>query len=236
MAVPSHGIEELSVFGVRAFVTTREAGTFGLAGDDPVRDVVARWESLHRSLGSDVPRLASARQVHGTRVVQHGSGWSGWLRIPDADGHIAQEAGTALVVNVADCIPVFLVARSGALALLHAGWRGVAGDILGAAVAAFRASGIASADLTVHFGPGICGGCYEVGPDVYRSLTGVAVNVPTRVDLRAILNRRAEQLGIRDRSTSRLCTLCDQKIFFSHRGGDAGRQLAVLARSASVSA
>jgi copper oxidase (laccase) domain-containing protein len=117
---------------------------------------------------------------------------------------------------------------SGATALVHAGWRGTAAKILHAAVDLFEAHGLSSRDLRLHLGPAICGACYEVGPDVYGQLTGRAVAVPTTVDLRAILADQARGAGVRIITVSRWCTRCDNAVFYSHRAGDSGRQVAAL--------
>src|ERR1043165_9917985 len=138
----------------------RVAGTFGLMSADPVGEDVPRWEELQATLAPGATRLASARQVHGTRVVAHSNGWTGWLRIPEADGHLTRERGTALAVTVADCVPVFIAHPSGAVALVHAGWRGTAGGILGEAVQALSLLGCEAGDLRIHLGPAICGSCY----------------------------------------------------------------------------
>jgi len=228
VALPGEPVDGLMVDGVRAFITTRAAGTFGTSGDEPVHEVMGRWAALVAELRRFGPRLASAHQVHGSRVVTHGAGWEGWLRMPAADGHVAPTAGTALAIVVADCVPVFLAHASGAVALLHAGWRGTAARILEAGVDALRRQGVPPRELHLSLGPAICGRCYEVSPDVYERVTGGAVSQPTRVDLREILARQARELGISRIHASQGCTRCDNDRFFSHRAGDRGRQVAVI--------
>jgi copper oxidase (laccase) domain-containing protein len=99
-------------------------------------------------------------------------------------------------------------------------------------VRALESAGHAPAGLRVHFGPSICGRCYEVGPDVYRQLTGLETQRPRHVDLRALLGEQATSLGIGRWSADLDCTRCDNDRFFSHRAGDAGRQIGVIVRSA----
>ncbi len=227
--------DEIPVFldwGVRAFTTTRQAGSFSVAGAEAVGEVMGRWGRLREALGPAGHRFATASQVHGARVLEHGAGWEGWLRADRADGHLTTERATGFAVTVADCVPVFLAHPSGAAALLHAGWRGTAAGILPDAIRLLAARGLAAGDLRVHLGPAICGDCYEVGPDVHAQLTGRAAAGPTRVDLRAVLADQARVAGVRAITTSRSCTRCDGDRFFSHRAGDAGRQLGVLATPA----
>lgn len=219
-------VREFAPIGIRAFTTTRANGTFRLDGADAAGEVVARWHGLQAALGTS--RLASARQVHGDHVLIHGGGWRGWLRYDGADGHVTHIPRTALAVGIADCVPVFLAHPNGTVGVLHAGWRGVAAGILGkglATMAAFRAP---AAEVYVHAGPAICGRCYEVSPDVYEQLTGSRVKAATLVDLRVVLARQAGAAGVRHFSQSVLCTKCDGARLFSHRGGDAGRQVGVI--------
>lgn len=227
--------DEITVFadlGVRALVTTRSAGSFGTASDEPVGVVMARWDRLRASLGVAGRRFATASQVHGGRIIEHAAGWTGWLRGDGADGHLLVERPMSAAVVVADCVPVFVVHPSGAGALLHAGWRGTAAGILPAAVRRLAAIGHAPSEFRVHTGPAICGECYEVGADVAGQLTGRQPEGPVRVDLRAILADQARALGVTAISSSDDCTRCGSHRFFSHRGGDRGRQLGVLATPA----
>jgi len=80
----------------------------------------------------------------------------------------------------------------------------------------------------VHTGPAICGKCYEVSGDVYAQLTGTNPGVPRTVDLRALIADQARARGVVHITTSSSCTRCDNDRFFSHRAGDAGRQLGVM--------
>lgn len=230
---PYEEISDFADFGVRALVTTRAAGTFATSGDEPVGEVMARWSALRAELGPLGSRLATARQVHGARVIAHRAGWTGWLRGDDADGHASPARGTAMGVSVADCVPVMIAHPAGAAAILHSGWRGTVARIAEAGIRTLGEAGYLAAELRVHLGPAICGRCYEVSPDVYQRLTGEPVDRPTPVDLRAIIGEQARRLGVTDIRTSRYCTRCDNDRFFSHRAGDAGRQIAVIAAGGS---
>jgi len=228
IAEESEWVPDVADFGVRAFTTTRTTGSFGLLTEEPVHVVMGRWSALRRELRSGGSRLATASQVHGARVIVHQPGWEGWLRAGDADGHLSIERGTALVVTVADCVPVFLVHPSGAIALLHSGWRGTAARIVEHGILGLTERGIPASEIRLHTGPAICGKCYEVSPDVYRLLTGRDTSGPTTVDLRALIADHARAMGVRHISTSASCTRCNNDRFYSHRAGDAGRQLGVV--------
>jgi YfiH family protein len=224
-------IPDFESIGVRAFTTTRHAGTFGLAGPDPVGEVMGRWIALQNELSSSARRVVIGRQIHGTRVLPHSGGWEGFLRTDEADGHVAAEKGITLTVSVADCIPVFIAHESGAVAILHAGWRGTAGRIIDSGLAALARHKIPPDELMVHLGPGICGRCYEVSADVRAQLTGQPANRAGNVDLRALLAEQAQEAGVQKITVSPSCTRCDNDLFFSHRAGDSGRQLGVIVAS-----
>jgi YfiH family protein len=231
VTLPSHeAVASLAAIGIRAFVTTRDAGSFGLPEAGRDEEAEGRWLELHRALAVEaVPGLVSARQVHGTRILSHGdvATWEGLLRIDGADGHVLTGGGAA-GITVADCVPVFLAKAGGPVAVVHAGWRGVADGILAETVRTLGRAGARPEELVMHCGPSICGRCYEVGPDVYEKLTGFTTKRPRQVDLRALLAEQAKELGISRWSASGDCTRCDNDRFFSHRKGDAGRQVAVI--------
>ena len=149
------------------------------------------------------------------------------------DGHATNSADTCLLVTVADCIPIYLLEpRKKVLALLHSGWRGTAGGILGKGLDLLRArAGVEPMDLVLHLGVGICGKCYEVGAEV---IEGVGLRAdgdgPWHVDLRERLAHQAQAAGVREISISERCSAHDRDRFFSHRasGGRDGRMVAYL--------
>jgi polyphenol oxidase len=228
IAAASEPVPELAAFGIRAFTTTRAVGSFGLQSDEPSRVVTERWSALRSELRSGGTRLATANQLHGSTVLVHHDCWDGWLRANDADGHVATSRGTALAVTVADCVPVFIAHPSGAVALLHSGWKGTAARIVVRGIEALAQRGFPPAELRVHLGPAICGACYEVSADVYQQLTGKNPGRPATVDLREIIARDARAAGATHVTSSDSCTRCNNDRFYSHRAGDSGRQLGVM--------
>jgi len=158
----------------------------------------------------------------------------GWLVLDGFDGHATTERGTMLTVTVADCIPVYLaVPQKGAIALLHAGWRGTAGGILARAVELLKGRGVAKrSEIVMHCGVGICGSCYEVGSEVAVQFGLGASGGTVPLDLRAALARQARDLGIEEITVSSWCSAHDRDRFFSHRGsgGRDGRMVAYLGR------
>jgi polyphenol oxidase len=197
----------------------------GLFGRTPVGEALGRWRELRDRTG--MPRCVHSLQVHEERVLDHGHGDPGLGITEGYDGHVTDRPGVLLTVSVADCVPIFLVdPHTRRIALLHGGWRGVARGILG--VGLDRLGGHRSS-IRVHLGPAICGGCYEVGPEVHQALGLPVPHGPTPIDVRAVLARQAVDAGVAPTniSVSEHCTRCGQD-FFSHRAGSPGRQLGVL--------
>jgi YfiH family protein len=132
------------------------------------------WVSALRSLGADASRLIRVKQVHGCSVhrVARGSTLpaSGAGR-PEADAIVSNQAGCALAVTVADCVPILIAdARTGAAAAVHAGWRGTAAGVAAGAVRAMVDDfGVDPADLTAALGPSIGPDDYEVAESVVEA-------------------------------------------------------------------
>lgn len=218
----------------------------GLFTGAPAAEVLGRWERVRDTLGMGA--LVHARQPHGSTTRLHADVPPGILIAPDADGHATRQPGLLLTISVADCVPVFLVdPGTRAVALLHAGWRGIASGILEAGVRVLvDRLGSDPSGLLLHLGPSICGACYEVGPEVQAAvesgrpgpapsgfLSAAARPEPTGpgpVDLRRELARRGTLLGLDPHHITRsaACTRCGPDRFFSHRRGDRGRHLAFL--------
>ena len=227
-------------FGLTAGITTRgphrDYSLSVWSGTEPVGQAMERWREFRRVFAPGFSTLVLGRQIHGREVRWQGPAAERWILLDGCDGHATREAGVLLAVSVADCVPVYLTeAQTGAIALLHAGWRGTAAGILEVAIALLeRRAAIATLDIIMHCGVSICGACYEVGPEVVLALTGRRVDKSERLDLRAELGRRAREAGVREVTISPLCAAHDADWFHSHRasGGRAGRMIAYLGRAA----
>jgi YfiH family protein len=211
----------------------RDPFDLGLFGAQPVGAVLERWSRLRGATG--MRASVHARQPHGTEAFHHvASGLTGMIVMDGYDAHLSDLPGLLLSVSVADCVPVFLVDPAHlAVAVVHAGWRGVAGGGMERTLARMgEAFGTRPADVWVHLGPSICGACYEVGPEVHRAVHPArpAPAGPTPIDLRAALAARAASAGVPAGQTSGSahCTRCGPGAFFSHRAGSPARQMGVL--------
>ena len=228
-AVPRLELTEWAArYGLVAGITTRPL-SLGLWSDEPVGQVIGRWRAFRAAFGARFPAIVLSHQAHGTEVRWHETLPEGWLILDGLDGHATADRGVLLTVTVADCIPVYLaVPQKGAMALLHAGWRGTAGGALDRCVELLKWRGFAKAsDIVMHCGVGICGSCYEVGSEVADRFGRAGA---THLDLRDILAEQARGLGIREVSISPWCSAEGRDRFFSHRasGGRDGRMVAYL--------
>ena len=143
----------------------------------------------------------------------------------------------------ADCVPVlFCSFDAGAVAAVHAGWRGTATGIVGRLVARLGLLGIPPSELAVALGPAVGGCCYEVADEVAQAVarasdpvSGPAAGDGTgrqRLDLRSALRRQLEHAGLAAEAihVAPWCTACEAELFFSYRrdGAPAGRQMASI--------
>lgn len=222
-------------YGVVAGITTRaDDFNLGLLTDDSAAHVLGRWRALGAAMHPGFRTMVVGLQVHGNTVAVHEAPSEGLVVLDGVDGHATRRAGVLLCVTVADCVPVYLLdPASGALALLHAGWRGVAAGMLEAGLAAMaRVAGAPPGNLVMHCGTAICGDCYEVGAEVFREVLGRPAGGPAHLDLRGLLADRARAAGVRHLSVSPFCSAHDADRFYSHRrsAGVDGRMVAYLGR------
>jgi polyphenol oxidase len=117
-------------------------------------------EKLAKDLGSD--KIFTLNQVHGSHIVRTSE--IKHLEIPEADGIISENSGDILIIRSADCVPVLISSEEGVFAAVHAGWKGLAGGIIGKCVSMMRKMGANNIDVAI--GPAIGPCCFRVGGDV----------------------------------------------------------------------
>ena len=206
--------------GVR-FTDRSDGNMSTVAGDRSGAESQAR---LRAELG--LGGLARGYQVHGTRVLIASTGTDGRAQdeLEGADGQATAARALGVMVLAADCLPVALAAP-GAVAMLHAGWRGLAAGVLEQAVATLHS--LSDGPVAAVIGPGAGPCCYEVGPEVHEAL-GSGAEGHERIDLRLIARARLLAAGVATVRVLGGCTICDER-FFSHRreGAEAGRQAGI---------
>ncbi len=238
---------------VRAFVTGRRGGVscgpWGLAdgsagglnlgmrcGDDP-RDVARNRARLQACLPS-APRWLD--QVHGAGVHVAGpEPLSGGVE-PRADAAATRTPGVVLAVLTADCLPVLLAdTRGRAVAVAHAGWRGLALGVLERSVEALRELAGPGAEVAAWFGPAIGPGAFEVGDDVLRAFcdqdAGCTVAFAPGVregkwfaDLYRLARMRLAGAGVQRVGGGGHCTVEEAQRFYSYRRDRASGRMASL--------
>ncbi len=189
--------------------------------DEPER-VDENRRRLCAEVGADPDALTMNYQHHSADVLRARAGSRG----ERGDGLWTEERGLPLLALAADCLPIALARANGsepALAVLHAGWRGLLGGIADAGVSTLGGS------VAAVIGPGIGPCCYEVGEEVadpFRRAFGFGLQRDGMLDLWTAAERALRAAGCVRVDRIDLCTSCDPSRFFSHRrdGGITGRQ------------
>ncbi len=205
-------------------------------GSGPTPERVEREEMFARvapdAAGAGTA-VAWAKQIHSDRALVASPGCAG-----EGDALIApRDAGLALTLSTADCVPVLLAGPTH-LGAAHAGWRGLANGVLAATIARIPDP---PETINAWIGPSIGPCCYEVSPEVANEVArgSGAGNVAIarlgplgkpHLDLFAAAERQLRALGVRRISTLRHCTRCDAENLHSYRreGKGAGRNLSFV--------
>jgi hypothetical protein len=230
---------EAELPGARAAFSTRVGGVSEppfdtlnlglLTGDEPasVRENRLR---LAGAVGVDPHRVLIGRQVHGAEISTHSEPQAADAfarpgpRIAEVDGQVTAVPGLVPLVFVADCLPIALAGADG-VAMIHGGWRGLAGGIVERGTAAVGATAAA-------IGPGIGPCCYEVGPEVLDAFSDLGPGIADgrMLDLAEVGRRLLASSGVDAVEASELCVSCEAELFFSHRrdAGRTGRQAGLV--------
>lgn len=228
---------------VKALTTTRNGGfsvgsyaSFNLSnlvGDEP--GTVKRNRGLLREALQLPAEPLWLKQVHGSRVIDAFDAAPG----EEADGCVTGTPGVVCAVLTADCLPIFLCdRRSTRIAILHAGWRGLAAGVIEEGL---RRIQLPPANLLVWLGPAIGPSAYEVGDDMRRAFveqdkeTAQSFTpVPDRpghwlADLYDIARRRLRAQGVHAIHGGLRCTFRERNLFYSHRReGACGRMASII--------
>jgi YfiH family protein len=202
----------------------------GLGVGDDRDDVLRNRRLLFHALGLPESGPHRVRQVHGARIVTPEEAPE------DADGFLVEAGDPWTAVSTADCAPVALVAKGGALgALLHSGWRGTRVGIAASALRLLAERGFPPSEIVAVIGPCIHGCCYPVGPDVAREFPsealkphpqGIALDLPRAIKL-TLLEAGVPEAAVHAAAE---CMSCEGASFYSHRRdrGITGRHWALF--------
>ncbi len=176
-------------------------------------------------------------QQHGITVVKPDQQPASWAIAPAGDAAVTQRPGRVLAVLVADCLPVLMARRDGAaVAVAHAGWRGLAAGVLEATIAAL---GVPGEELVAWLGPAIGAAHFEVGEEVRvefrrhdpQAAAAFERNARGRwqCDLALLARQRLAARGVRAVHGVAHCTYADAAAFYSYRrDGATGRMAALI--------
>ena len=182
--------------------------------------------SLRDKLSVDA--IATMRQVHGADVV-----WAMPGLVPEADALLTYTPNVAVVVRVADCVPIVLATEErDSVGVVHAGRRGLVAGVVPAAAQILLERGKGS--VTAWVGPHICGRCYELDPDtaaeVADAIPAAASTTWTgtsAADIGAGVTAQLDELGVTVHPLGG-CTLEDDRFFSFRRNGTTQRQCALV--------
>lgn len=232
--------------GVRYFCTTRQGGVgqkphdtlnLGLHAGDTPACVLENRQRVRAAVPAEPFWL---RQVHGSHVIDADD--SSLVAEPEADASITTQPGRVLAIMVADCLPVIISDIDGqVLGVAHAGWRGLAADVLENTLSAMRSKRPHSRGWRAWIGPGIGPETFEVGADVFKAFTvddldarqcfTAHPHTPDKwlADLSSLAQRRLRKAGVEHVYPSGLCTFTDNARFFSYRRDGVTGRMALLA-------
>ncbi len=208
--------------------------------DDPAAVHENRRRALY-AFGADATRTARLHQVHGTRVVEASEAG------PEvrADALTSDDPAWTLAISVADCVPVLLVdPQRGAVAAVHAGWRGAVAGVAEAAVTALADRyGSRPERLWAAIGPHVSGPRYQVGPEVVDAVRDAGYRGDHvrpdpdrtgrfRLSVGGVVREALAAAGVAGERVvdGGWCTVSDAQRFFSHRRdrGRTGRHWALV--------
>lgn len=198
---------------------------FTEAADGDVTDpnVLSR---LREELGVDA--IAGMHQVHGADVA-----WAMPGLVPEADALLTYTPNLAVLVRVADCVPVVLATEErDTVGVVHAGRRGLVDGVVPAAVQVLRDRGKGA--ISAWVGPHICGSCYELdsatADEVARAVPAAASTTSwgtPSADLGAGVTAQLTELDVTVHLRG-ACTLEDDRLFSHRRNGTPQRQGALV--------
>lgn len=182
-------------------------------------------------IGADAVASPSVRDLASGAAGPEAAGVGGQASV-FADGLATADAGLALSVTVADCMPVLLFdSRTKAIALLHSGWKGT-GIVSRALELMAECWGTRPADVAAALGPCIGPCCYDVDEEraaVFEARFGADAAAAggaavRRSGGRAHLDLRWANIGILARAGVPDATLCDACTYEDIRLGSFRRE------------
>lgn len=200
------------------------------------------YDAVARCLGVETDQVVRVRQVHGRDVliVRSGEALDGEAA---ADAVVSFDPARAVLVRVADCVPILLADRHRrVVSAVHAGWRGTTAGVVMAAIEAIESAGVPASDLVAAIGPSIGPCCYQVDATVRADFVRRWARSDDwftpdgadhwRLDLWRANRAQLEDAGVAAEAieVASACTADAPNLWYSHRrqGAAAGRMVAAI--------
>lgn len=228
--------------------TTRDLN-LGFNTIDQEEKIINNFSVICKLLNVKIDDSVLSSQTHKTeiKVVTSEDKGKGLLNLrdyEDIDGLVTNQSGVALFTFYADCVPMFFLDKEKkVIGVAHGGWRGTVGKIAANMVHTMnREYGSKPKDILVAIAPSIGDCCFEVNSDVYYKFEQNFMNIEEiaspigcdkwKVDLKKANRIILEENGIMPENitVSKMCTSCNNDIFFSYRkeDGKTGRMSAAI--------
>lgn len=203
----------------------------------------ADYDALGAAFGLSNRDVVRVRQIHGREVVVIRPGRALAEAEADADAIVSTDPERVVAVRIADCVPILIAdGQRRVAAAIHAGWRGTAAGVAGAAIAAVSALGVPASDLVAAIGPSIGPCCYQVDEAVRSAFASAHAGAASwfqddgpgrwKLDLWRASTEQLVRAGVPRGSISvaGLCTAHHPSVCFSYRreGATAGRMAAAI--------
>ena len=221
--------------GLDCFFTTRDFVLTPSNREDLVDEANKNREFLKEKL--NVKTIYTTKQTHSSNIKIINKDVDFY---DDTDALISCVENSVLLLNFADCVPIILYSKNDNVAsVVHAGWRGTAGEILYKTVKKMNEElSISPKNITALIGPAIGKCCFETGEDVFLQLVKDTSkkelfeqkNDKYFVDLKLLNKYQLEKAGVQNIDMCDYCTCCVSDIFFSYRkeNGITARHSAVV--------
>lgn len=218
--------------------------------EDKKENVIKNYEILCNSIGVDYKNVVFSNQIHQDKIykVTKKDIGKGLLKESDIKGYdalITNEKDIVLVTFYADCVSIFIVDPiNKAIGMAHSGWRGTVKEIGAKTIKEMTKEYNSNPkDLIVGIGPSIEKCCFQVGGEVVEEfkkdlpfsenyIFNDSVKDKFKIDLQGIIKQTIINSGVLENNieVSRLCTMCNSNMFFSHRvmGNERGSLAAII--------
>lgn len=217
-----------------AVMSEKEDGPTKLLDGENGRQNLKNREIFFQKCEIDPKKVVSAALAHGTSAVIVAN--NSEKLIKGIDGFVTNSENVFLAITISDCVPVFFYEKEkGIIALAHAGWRGIVGNIVENTIQKIAELGGNPHKLYVSLGPGINSCHFEIKNDVLDEFADYGEFILHRsgklfVDLKGIIKKQLLEKGVSDKNIENKaeCTYCSKNFFSFRRNKTTETMLAII--------